>query len=197
MKWADELTVKEHFSFMKELGRSAKDLESVLSAYEADQLYDIVRLTPDQDIFSIGERDDVYGVMFKMYEVRVRVLAAREEKPKDREVTGENFRPSLNFALTGTINNVDDFTSYMAYCEYIALRKEGQHDVMNSTWEEWQELITVKIAIESFYNKVSDERLEHWRKMLDVELQQAKYEEENPIENEPEETETDIPLENR
>ena len=174
MKWADNLTVKQHLAFVQTIERSTADLPAVLTCYESQNLFNIMRDLTDDEIFSIKDRDDVYGAMMHTYELRLREVlrTAKNIKPKERILTGDVLRQQTNQLISNIELAAGDYITYMAYCEYVALRQEGQTDALNATWEEWQENVTIVNVLESFYNRVADERLESWRKSLDVESRQ-------------------------
>lgn len=170
MKWTDELSVKEHFSFLTHLERSTTDFEDVLTAYEADRLFETVRDTPDDDLLDLSKRAGVWGAIAKVCELRIRGVIANQEKPEHRKFTIEQYRIQLHFLLGSLLRVGGDYISYMAYCEYVALRKENQTDACNFSWNEWQDAVTVKRVLDSFYSRVEEERQQHWQSALKVEL---------------------------
>ena len=172
MKWTSELTVKEHLGFMKTIERSTADIGAVLTCYESQKLFEIMRDLTDDELFKLKERDDVYGTIMHVYETRLSSVLLQEEKPKDRILTGEILRQQVNQLIGSIEMAAGDHITYMAYCEYIALCKEGQADALNATWEEWQEDVQIEAVLESFYRKVADERIDQWRKSLEVEKRQ-------------------------
>ena len=196
MKWVDELTPKEHFSFLDAIERDTTEFEDVLSAYEGALIFEEIRKIPDSELLALGDGDGLTATIAKVFELRLRAAGAASEEPEDRKWSAEKFRAQFNFIL-GSLKNVGgDYIGYMAYCEYVSLRKEGQTDASNSSWEEWQDTVLIKHVLDSFYSRVADERLEHWTETLLVEETNAARREPPAEPGERREDKEPVPLEN-
>ena len=63
----------------------------------------------------------------------------------------------------------------MAYCEFLALREEGENEALKLGWDKWQETAVVNRVLESFYRRIETERGDHWREILEAEETNLRY----------------------
>ena len=195
MKWTDTLTVKEHLSFIEKLNRVSTEIGDVLTAYEATQIFERIRLLANAELFEVGKGDDSFEALAKVIALRTQRLHQMIDVTEGKKVPFDKniLRSGFNSIIESMVNIAGDYVSFMAYCEYLALKKEGQSDALNATWEEWQENVEVKPVLEAFYNRVAEERRVYWTESAVVEERELDI----PVEPKKERNTEEVPLEKK